>query len=110
VSLIEIPPRTGSGQALEGAFPSPNRGAFHTLRSSTYISGNQRLMRNDAPILAEAEAHIVFKADWRFIANFTRNIASNCRTKHGQIGERGSAKLPNGMQSNSRIEYGQIAE
>jgi hypothetical protein len=65
-------------------------------------------MRNDAPILAEAEAHIVFKADWRFIANFTRNIASNSRTEHGQLGERGSAKLLNGMQSNSRIEYGQV--
>jgi hypothetical protein len=67
-------------------------------------------MRNDAPILAEAEAHIVFKADWRFIANFTRNIASNSRTEHGQLGERGSAKLANETQPNCRTEYGQLAE
>jgi hypothetical protein len=43
------PPRTGDGQAPKGALPSPNRGALHTQRSPTYISGNQRFIGASYP-------------------------------------------------------------
>jgi hypothetical protein len=41
--LIKDPHEPAAVRPLMGAFPSPYRGASHTQRSPTYISGNQRL-------------------------------------------------------------------
>jgi hypothetical protein len=43
--LIKDPHEPAAVRPLMGAFPSPYRGASHTQRSPTYISGNQRLTK-----------------------------------------------------------------